>query len=361
MFRTKCDARDGHVNLPFIQAGPTENVNGPGTTSPRRSVLTLAVGPAVYLQMAVNLARSFRAWHTDERIQFHIITDYHGTLPPDLDFVQIRRIKVGEFGTGFSPKLYLDKLGATEETLFIDGDCLCVRDLAPVFDRFQGRDVGVIGNCCSSGEHFGDIADRCRRFGVRWLPVFVGGLYFVRKTETAQKVFDVARRCETNYDENGFVRLRGTPNEEPLIAVGMAIWNQVPLEDDGTLKADAMLYHNCAALNVFRGIARLTGGGRKPSPTWPLRSPPTAMPAVVHFNASFAEHPPYTSQAEILRRVFADGWPIWLATVYARTMFSTPFVLRQFMKTMFRPVYRSIFGKRAIKPSRRVRRSDVSV
>ncbi len=317
-----------------------------------RAVLTLAVGKAVYLDMAINLARSFRLWHAGDNIEFHIVTDRADQLPADIRFAHVRTIKPGEFGTGFSPKLHLDEFAPAEETLFVDGDCLCVRNLNFAFDAFRNHDVGVIGECRSSGEHFGDIAIRCRRFKLPWVPVFVGGIYFLRRGKTTRRVFSTARSCFAAYDEDGFVRLRGVPNEEPLIGVGLASFGQKPLRDDGTIKADAMFYYNRTRMNVLKGTALLTGGGRCPSVFWTLETPQSANPALVHFNASYAEQPPYTSETATLRKV-ALKWPCFAARLYAYLVTTLPFFLTSAAKALLRPIYRVLFGFRSVRTSSR--------
>ena len=95
----------------------------------KRAVLTLALGKPIYLDMAINLARSFFWWHNGSEIQFFIATDQRRLLPRDLPRVSIINILPGQYGSGFSPKLHLDKIALADQTLFVDADCLCVREI----------------------------------------------------------------------------------------------------------------------------------------------------------------------------------------------------------------------------------------
>ena len=90
-----------------------------------KSVLTIATGKQLYIEMAVNLARSFKLWNDGSGIDFHLVTDLPQHLPADVKaFVKIVQVQPGEFGAGFTPKLYLDKLAPEGQTIFIDSDCV---------------------------------------------------------------------------------------------------------------------------------------------------------------------------------------------------------------------------------------------
>jgi hypothetical protein len=110
-------------------------------------VLTIATGKKLYIDLAVNLARSFLHWHPNSDIIFRIATDMPQLIPADiLAKIQTITIKSGELGFGFSPKLHLDKLADEGQTLFIDSDCLIFERLDYLFERFKGHDVSVVGN-----------------------------------------------------------------------------------------------------------------------------------------------------------------------------------------------------------------------
>src|SRR6266851_6927323 len=90
------------------------------------AVFTIATGKPVYLEMAVALARSFRRWHRGDDIRFFLATDKdRSQLPPDLADLDLIPLKPGQYGAGFTAKLYLDHIAPAERSLFIDADCLC--------------------------------------------------------------------------------------------------------------------------------------------------------------------------------------------------------------------------------------------
>lgn len=305
-------------------------------------VLTIATGRQLYLDMAFNLARSFALWHRHSDIKFYLVTDIEGPTPRDLDFVQRVQKTPQEMARGFSSKLYLDQLAPAEKTLFIDSDCLCLRNLDEVFHRFAGQPVSVVGTMKSEGEWFGDIHARCQRYAVAAVPVFVGAVYYLELGAAASRVFETAREIEKEYDAAGFIRLRGVVNEEPLISVGMAQVGCRPLADDGALKVDAM-YWKSVRMNILEGKAEVT-----------MHDGAILRPDMLHFNCSFAEKPPYTNEVMTLKLACLSRWPPFLARAVGKICCYLPHVIWQGFLDTFRPIYRRFFGFRKIKISPRI-------
>lgn len=321
------------------------------TTIPRRggrAVLTLALGRPLFVGLAVNAARSFFRWHPRSDLRFAIVTDRRDLLPEDVTRrAEIVEIRPGEYGEGFSPKLHLDRLTTADRTLFMDADCLCVGPLEPVFDRFAGRAVSVVGTEPSDGEWFGDIGARVRHFGLEALPKFNGGVYYLEAGERCTRVYDTARGLEARYDELGFVRLRGRPNEEPLISVAMALHGEHALPDDGTIHGDMASYPYGLDLDVLGGGATMLNEPGHPRHE-PLNPRSSAHPLVVHFCGYHAQRPPYPTQARRLELAVARGWPHWLATAYAGATRTLPASTARIAKELLRPAYRALFGFRPI-------------
>ena len=75
-----------------------------------RAVFTIATGKQIYIEMAAALARSVMLWNPPEALPFYLVTDApRSALPDDLKAVRIVSIAPGQYGTGFTPKLYLDR------------------------------------------------------------------------------------------------------------------------------------------------------------------------------------------------------------------------------------------------------------
>lgn len=304
--------------------------------------------------MAASLARSFFLWHANSDITFRLITDNKDLLPADvLDHAEIIMVNPGEFGEGFSTKLHLDKLAAPGQTLFIDSDCLVYRNLDLVFQQFQGQAVSVVGGYISNSEWFGDIPAICRKFEVKHIPKFNGGVYYLEKGEIADKVYETARQLEKRYDQIGFVRLRGRPNDEVVMALAMELNGQKPIPDDGSILAEFVNFQSGIKSDLVSGVAELYNepGHVNYQPGWHLT---VAKPAIVHFLGHHNQEMPYIKEIKMLHNLFSNKWSRAVAKAAASVQVGVPFSVKTFFKKIFRPLYHSVFGARRIKVSERI-------
>ena len=320
-----------------------------------KSVLTLAVGKQLYIDMAVALARSFHLWNKETGIDFYIATDNKQLIAADvLEWVKIIELKPGELGEGFSTKLHLDKIAPSEKTLFIDSDCLIVKSLDSIFEKMSGKSVSVVGTFISEGEWFGDVESVCQNVGVNKIPKFNGGLYYLEKGEMATKVYQKARELEPQYDEIGLKRLRNKPNDELLMALAMACNNQTPLEDTGNYLNDMQACRGRLELDVFRGHCLMTN---PPAPNLlhqPWNPHHVVNPIIAHFLGYYTNKYPYIREKEKLKLVFAGKKSLVAASVITFFKISLPYLAKEKSKQLFRPVYHLFFGYRKITESNRI-------
>ncbi|MCB9283021.1 MAG: hypothetical protein H6563_03020 [Lewinellaceae bacterium] len=314
-------------------------------------MLTIATGKPYYIQLGINLARSFLLWNKGNEIGFEFVTDNRALIPSDLKpNIDIIDIPPGEFGEGFETKLYMDHFTQSRNTLFIDADCLIYRDLTDVFDRLKGNAVTAIGEDRTRGDFFGDIELLTKKLGLNYMPQFVGGIYYFELGEIAKKVFEYARGLKPRYDELELVRLRGKENEEPLIALGMAKYDQHAFPEDGSIKADRMFFHQMQS-NVLSGRVRFWNNGEAPKQAY--FQIPESRPAIGHFNASFSENYEYLSE-EVRLNITARKIPQPFIEAYVFILFYFPGKVREILKKQLRPLYHALFGVRKVKTTKRV-------
>jgi len=319
-----------------------------------RYVLTIATGKKLYLDMAVNLARSFFWWHADSDIKFIMVTDQEKHIPADIKpRIQIINIKAGSFGEGFSPKLYLNEVAYEGQTLFIDSDCLIYGDLNRVFDIFKGHKVAVIGGYIEDGEWFGDIKSICAKFKVPHLPKFNGGVYYLEKSPIADEVYLKARELESNYDDIGFVRLRNRPNDEVLMAVAMQLNNQAPIPDHGDILAEFVNFTSGIKSDLLNGMAELYNnpGNKNYNKTWHLT---LSKPVIVHYLGYHNQIMPYTKEVKQLKYLFEHNYSVNISRCLAFLQVTLPYKILSNLTNMLRPLYHLLFGVRAVKKSERV-------
>jgi len=256
-------------------------------------------------------------------------------------------------GKGFSAKLQLDNLVCDGKTMFIDSDCLVFGPLKPVFDKFNGSGVSVVGGYINSGEWFGDIESICKKYSVPHIPKFNGGVYYLEKGETSAKVYQTARELEQQYDEIGFVRLRGQPNDEVLMALAMQLNGVAPLPDDGTIMSDPQACPGGYKIDVISG-RRLLINPAYPAQLhqawYPFQS---VSPLIVHFLGYYTAHYPYRREVYRLRKALGKNLN-WLTNLKSTLFIEYPERLKVFLKDTFRSAYHKIFGVRKIRSSERV-------
>jgi hypothetical protein len=319
---------------------------------PSRAVMTLGLGKAFYFQLACNLARSFRLWHRDGRIKFVLVTDLQLELPVDLRWCQVHRVEPEFYGKAFTPKLSLDRMLVADQTLFIDSDCLVYEPLDRLFDRFSDRAVATVGCQISDGEWFGDVAALCRTLGVRSIPKFNGGLYFIQRGTLATAVYAKARELVDRYDELGLIRLRGHPNDELLMASAMTLQGLAAIPDDGSYMSDPQACPGPMRLNVLLGTRRLSN----PAPPslqhqawYPFR---TVSPTIVHFLGDHVFR--YVYRAECWRLTLSGhDIPIWVANLVAVAFVVSPGSLMVWLRVVLRPFFRRLFGVRKVRSTAR--------
>lgn len=319
-----------------------------------RNVLTIATSKKLFVDMAVNLARSFWLWNAGNNIIFYLATDQPQYVPEDLKaFVKIILIPPGELGESFSTKLHLDKLAPAGQTLFIDSDCLVFGNIDVVFERFKGHPVSVIGNYMSEGEWFGDIRKICQQYNVPHLPQFNGGIYYLENGPAAKEVYSTARELEKKYDEIGFVRLRNHPNDELSMALAMQLHGQTPIIDDGTIMSDPKACPGGYKIDIISGKRWLINPPA-PNPKHQAWYPfERVSPLIVHFLGYYTQHYPYRREVYRLNKALTNRLN-WVAEIKSVITIEYPERMKNFLKNTLRPIYHKIFGVRQVKRSKRL-------
>lgn len=319
-----------------------------------KSILTIATGSELYISMACNLAMSFLLWNDYNIIQFQLVTDKPWLVPDTIkDSISVVVPSAEQCGAGFATKLSMYDFVVSEQTLFVDADCLIYGNLLPVFEAFKGHRVSVIGKNRTSGSNVGfclDIASVMSRLGINYFPLLCGSIYYFEKSLLAAAVFDQAKALLPQYEKIGLVKLRNKENEEPLLAIAMAKFGQQPIADNGRIKADHMFYE-FASTNVLTGKTKLWNDHKIPMPEYSTRK--SANPVIVHFNASFTEGYGYKADISRLLDLFEGRKGYRLANIRAFIKYTLPGALLQNLKFFLRPLYRKIFGVRKINMSKR--------
>ncbi len=288
-------------------------------------ILTIAQGEKRYIEMAKILALSLI--QTNPNIKRAIISD-----APKKEFEKLYDIYIPyneRFGKGLSQKLYLDKYSPFDETLFIDADCLVVNELDKIIELCRKHAFVVFGSQINSGEWYMNVSKMCEKFNVPSIPLFNGGTYFFNNKIIAGNIYNQARELKNSYEELGFIKFRGSINEEPLIAVSMAI-NKIEAVDDYGLGMRTLIGINGAfEINVLNKKCKFDKFGL------------VVEPAIIHFAGSFANAFHYKREKRKLK--LAHSFPFVnkkLISLIVNINMNVPYVAFVFCKRVMKSILR---------------------
>lgn len=193
-----------------------------------KGFITIATGKEEYYQLARNLLHSYR-YFCKEPLPFAILADRENEFTEEFDDVII-------FPNGASNS-YLDKLCLAEfapydTTIFIDADCLAYGDMNVLFDHFKDADdFSCFGRVLPLDDktgwfEYGNLGELQEK--VSYVVGLHGGIYYMRKGETARKIFEDAKDFIPEYQKYQF-RGKFDLGDEPLVALSMAVNNCHPI------------------------------------------------------------------------------------------------------------------------------------
>jgi hypothetical protein len=270
----------------------------------KRGFITVATGN-YYCWLAENLVMSYKLF-SDTKYPMYVMTDKKGE----------KRLKKYFDGVVVLDKPYytfMDKMtvyqnSPFEETVFLDADMDIVNDISYVFDEFEknGSDVSCIGTLRriqddAKPNHFGNAA--VEHFGLDSYISFGGGIYYYKKGEIIDKLFDfINNDLIPNYDKYELKRFRnGQMADEPLMGLAMLVMKQRPL----TLPIHIMRFHN-NMMESFRWDMNL----RECSFLW--RDNQLVSPSIAHYGTHNTYHKKYAYYNSLLRCKYHKVFPIFI-------------------------------------------------
>ena len=305
------------------------------TTLKNRSVLLLATNKQEYFQFALNCADSVRLHNPD--LPVFIATNIKVDSYEHRTDIAFLTVPENIAKLHIEAKLHIDKFLQTEETLFIDSDCLCYGDLTPVFEACGGMDVTVAGRVVPIEQYWGiNLAPFARKeFGINESIIFNGGLYYIKKNELAEQIFDKARTISVKYNEYGFNTIKNAwKNEEDLLSIAMIANGQHPIADDGRFMTDLYTDWRPSILNVLKGERRLRNPA-SPAPKHRPWYPSNYSPIILHFGGSNIKSYPYVSQSLMLK-LHRNGVPVILSGMITYIFVHIPYKSYHLIKGLIR-------------------------
>ncbi|MBD2168775.1 hypothetical protein H6G04_30805 [Calothrix membranacea FACHB-236] len=278
-----------------------------------RGVITLAYGKLKYIEMAKTLARSLKL-HSPH-ISLAIVTDYQN----DQELIELFDIVIPlnkDYGSNVRQKLHLNNYSPYNKTIFIDSDCIVVRDIQFIFEALKGISFTVPGEKFLS---FGDgdednLCDLNRvlsYFSLERLPKFNGGMYYFEKGDIAKAVFETAQVILPDWKQLGFYEFQGDgPGDEPIIAVAMMLHNQNMYQDNGSMMRTPIGICGSLKVDVLTGISNFKKGSKE------------VAPAIVHFAGKWSKHYVYYREASKLKYLITTNFHKPKPQIFAKIQYN---------------------------------------
>jgi hypothetical protein len=259
-------------------------------------IITYAYGPKKYLDMAKTLARSL-AFHSTH-ISRAIVTDNID----DLEVFQLFDHVIPwrpEFGSNVRQKLFLNIYSPYKKSLYIDSDCIVIRDINFIFKSLSGINFCAVGRSYSKRgdkNKFLNIDFALDHFQLEKIPNFNGGIYYFEKNDVSEEIFSAAQAILKNYRNSGFTEFRSDgPAEEPIISVAMALKGQKTFDDKYTMMLTTIGLRGKLDVDILESRCSFRKYNTHVSP------------AIVHFPNVWIEHPVYQIQAKKIKNFFLTG------------------------------------------------------
>ena len=186
-----------------------------------RGFVTIATGKENYYRIAAALLRSYR--HFSARPEpFAILCETTNRYTDLFD----RAVLLKDPVRTYADKLSLPEHLPFDENIFIDADCLAYRDLNDFWTVFDGADdFSAFGRNYPLDYRYGWFRREDTgiwRDRVTYIPDFIGGVYFLRKTDALREFYRIAREIEATYGEYVFRQFTKVA-DEPVFALAMSV------------------------------------------------------------------------------------------------------------------------------------------
>jgi hypothetical protein len=240
------------------------------------------------------------------------------------------------------PKFHLDKFTPFEESFYVDSDCLAVTNLSAFFDLFHGQSFGIPGWRYLTREDRDAAVNLplvLDHFGLKNLPKFNGGCYYLRRCEETTAFFKTAREllADAGKLKIGFYPGGGF-SDEPLFALALAL-HGLKLTSTGIIGAwTPISSRGPVHLDILAGKCRFWKEGV------------ILHPDIIHFPAGYRECYAYPREVWKLKQHFGKAIPP--ASHRAQTL-ATAIAWRA--KRELR-----VIAKGILRPTKRVRMTDAA-
>jgi hypothetical protein len=287
------------------------------TTLAEKGILIIAQGKQRYIDMAYTIAMSIRL--TNPGIQLALVTDsteeelkkyYHHLIP-------INPL----WGSGFSQKMQMYQYSPFQKTIFIDVDCLVIRNIDFLWKLFEGHQMSVMGKKKFSGPYIGTSLELLKlHYRFDYLPSFNGGVYFFEKSELAANVFRLAQDIFKNkYDELNLCKFNGNAGDEPAMAIAMGVYQVIPVDDQKKGMYTPVGQNGVFKMDALKGYCEFYKYDEK------------VTPAIMHFGGGYPEAFHYRRECMKIKLVYHIRLPKTAASFLVNACYNPVYISYVFL------------------------------
>lgn len=259
-----------------------------------RGFVTIATGKKRYYTTAANLLKSYRHYSANP-LPFAIICDAKNEYTQLFDDVMI----LDNPHRSYLDKLVLPRLAPYDETVFIDADCLAYRDLNDFWSFFENAaDFTVFGSSNPPNSPYAwfkknDVGEYAEQ--VEFIPDFIGGVYFIRKSKELEAFANTCDHVLENYYHYTFRQFKD-PADEPVIALAMTVHGFKPVDKE---QAPICFYPHVTSFSsdILKGFASYKSKYEDDAHSWAY---------LVHWGSGNTSLPPYTYEAVRLQKAIGE-------------------------------------------------------
>lgn len=195
--------------------------------------ITLAIGPPLYLELAINLALSLKL--NDPTRPVCVVVEKGATLPshykPFVDHLAYLEPRSGFHGC--LNKLRMHELSPFDETMFVDSDCILVKnDMDRHWEKHASDGFTIAGDKVSTGHWYGfSIAEALDALEIGYMVRMNSGVFYFRNGSRTRSFFDTALDLVANQSIllGKIHRTKRQLADEPFIGAAMGVQNLEPI------------------------------------------------------------------------------------------------------------------------------------
>ncbi len=186
-----------------------------------RGFVTIATGRTNYYKIAANLLRSYR-YYSKAPEPFAVICDRTNKYTDMFDKVILMENPL----FSYVDKLRLPEYLPFDETIFIDSDCLAYKDLNDFWEVFKDADdFSMFGTNFPVDYEYGWFKKEdmgVYRDRVQFIPEFIGGVYYLRRTAAIQNFYGIVKHIQSTYHDYKF-RQFDNVSDEAVFSLATAV------------------------------------------------------------------------------------------------------------------------------------------